>query len=461
MQRTFLSVSQGGNTTLSGSTFSGAAAGPFYCPISGQNMVAPLYTTPVGNGAYGQTAFSAVYSRLNMLIGKVANGTGLLVTGAVNVGGTTPAPGNLIVQNGTGVVTTLMAYYYDATDIDAVTAGQAVGFQASQGASATGIAVLSSMSVICDTLNQGFCSPFMFTGTTSGPAVTQLYQDNNHYAHTAGLMRLTNTITSGQDYAQQSFLATYLQWQICSGNADGATAVNCAFSQGQTFGSPTDTGLSATIPSAGYSGIIYDATDVSAVPAQSYFGLHWTGSTTNSNTIHLGNGSIHMQAAGNNTCWFGAGNTGEQSWGSGAQIYSCFGSTRFDTVFSEASSAVPTAGVFTGLATLIGTFTASATLTLYAAAGTDSGSGSGVVNNSTSAPPPSGTPGAPWSSTGLSTTGAASGWWYDATDIFAATNAEVIVVEAAAATAGAVTIIAQSMNFTAPAHLGLTTQGAG
>lgn len=265
MQRTILSCGQGANTTYQSAT----STGPFCCPIQGVNMVnldLSGASGATGTGGYGQSAFAAVYSRLSMVLGKVLSaGT---VTSQVNVGGATPQGGNQSCLNAGGAVNSSPVYYYDATDIDAIVAGQGVGFM--QTLSTTSIfAAMPSIGVACDTLNQGFCSPFAFAA--SGAAI---YENvgQNVYMHTTGLSVFAYVAT-GQDYASQAFVASYLQWQTYTGNTDtqSTNVTTAKFASGATWQSPTASSVSVPVHAAGYVGIQYDATDIAAVPAQSYF----------------------------------------------------------------------------------------------------------------------------------------------------------------------------------------------
>lgn len=158
----------------------------------------------------------------------------------------------------------------------------------------------------------------------------------------------------------------------------------------------------------------------------------------------------------------GAGAGSAQTWASADGNPSAvpFGGTRFDGYMPETVAAIPTAGVFSGLAVQTGgAYAANATFTVINGQGTgDTGGGSGDIPTSGGS---SQTPG--FNNTSLAATAtAASGWFYDATDIAAFTSQQLYLLQAYSAYGtGAVNLVSAALNFTAPAHLGLLTQGAG
>lgn len=456
MQRTMLYCTQGDNTTYNGT----GAVVSYYGPMGGPNPVNPLCTSTVGTGAFGKSAWAAVYSKLYMTVGQV-NSASPTCTGNINTGGSpNPGAGNLTcVSNGAQSLNPV--YYYDATDIDAITASQGVGFMNTLSAVSGGIIVMPTMAVACDTLNQGFCSPFLFNTKTPQNVVQTIYNAGPKYSHINGTVSNgATTVTPAQGYSQQGFVASYLQWQSLSQNTDTASSATCTFAYGATFGSPADSSLHATIsdPSGGYV-LSLDATDVVAVPAGSYFNFHWSGST-NQNTLYVGNAGVHLQAAASNSTWLGAGAVTQATWPTQTPSYCPFGTTRFDYKLGETMSTSPTAGVFSGLAVEIAAYTATATFAMIWAQAADTGGGSG-------SPPTSGgdsqTPG--FNASSLSVTASSRAglpyWLFDATDILAVTRTTPWVLEASSSTFGNVQTQAQAINFTAPAHLGLTTVGAG
>lgn len=450
MQRTVLSCGQGTNTTYQSAT----STGPFCCPMGGVNMVSLSLSGGGGSGAtgtggYGQSAYAAVYSRLTMVLGKNPNGG--TVTSQINVAGSTPTGGNQSALNAGGAVNSNPVYYYDATDIDAITAGQGVGFMQTLSAT-TVFAAMPSLSVACDTLGQGFCSPFMFAANGA-----QVWNSAFKFSQLSGLSAGANTagLAACQNYNARAFVASYLQWQSLTGNTDTDAQATCAFSYNSTWGSFTDSTMSATIHGASYVGIQYDATDICAVPASNYFGMNWSGNVSTS-TLKIANSGAHMLAAGNNSCWMAAGATGGATWATQSPTYCPFGGSRFDPIAVESVSTVPTSGVFSGLAVQIGTYTDPSTFTVLNGPGTgDTGAGSGNIPTSGGNSATAG-----FNNTSMAASPTAAGWTYDATDIAAFTASQAFLLQAVG-TVGGATLVAQACNFTAPAHLGLTTMGAG
>jgi len=455
MQRTYLTAAQGINTTYSAPGSSVA----YYGPMGGPNLVEGVYTATTGNGAYNQSGFAAVYSRLQFVIGPTTAGVSTVLTSHINVGGTSPAAGNLTCHTpNPSVNNSSSSYYYDATDLDAITAGQGVGYMQTLTA-ASGTMLMVSIAVACDCLNQGFSSPFMYANQASQGA----QYGNAKYSHIAGNSYpgcANSTQQPSQDYAAAAFVASYLQWQSCSGNTDADGTATIIFGSGATWGSATDSSLKAQISGAGFIGLMLDATDISAVPAGSYLNFHWSGAASNS-SIRIGNLGIHVQGAGNNSTLLAAGGIAS-SWTTSATTWTTFNHVRFDATIDENQCAVPTAGVFSGLAVQIAAYaSADGTVTFTLLNGPvtgDTGAGSGNV------PTTSGGFNSTSVVASFPTSTTAPAWAFDATDIAAFTPQQVLMLQAVNSgglTAPATKLQAQSINFTAPAHLGLLTQGAG
>lgn len=456
MQRTILTAGQNYNTTATG----GASALSYYGAMGGGNPVNLSDSPTLGNvpswsnqtygiGGYGESAFAAVYSRLYMVIGKVQGATTTLtaninVAGSINGGTTGQGAGHLTCMGG-GAQTNSGSYVYDATDIDAITAGQGCGFMNTVSAS-SGYVVMPALGVACDTLGQGYCSPFMQSQNGQVPGI--IYNNASDLTHLVGPTGFIRTgVGTAQDFNPMAYVAMWLQWQNQFGNTEAANACTCTFSTSPTYNSTGSSGPSATIGSASFVGLMHDTTDIKAVPAGSYSNFAWTG-TTQQNTIWLANAGIHMVAAGSNSCtlYSGANSTADATTTPG---YSPFGQVRNDSVLGEVVAPVPTSGVFSNLYVNVTGYTASASFTFQTGAGTgDTGGGSGSIPN-------------PLTSTSLLATGSAIGWWFDATDIVAVTPTTLYAIEVTGTASPAATYQAQAINFTAPAHLGLTTRGAG
>lgn len=456
MQRTILSVGQNYNTTISG----GASAFSYYGAMGGGNPgnlsagltlgnVPSWSNQSYGIGGYGESAFSAVYSRIYMIIGKVQVAATTItaqinVAGSINGGTVNQGHGNMTCSGG-GATTNSSTYVYDATDIDAITAGQGCGFIETASAS-SGSVVMPAMGVACDTLGQGYCSPFMQSQGGQVPGI--IYNnaaDMTHIVGPTGFIR--SGIGAAQDYNPMSYVATWLQWQNQFGNTEAAGACTCTFATSATYNSAGSSGPSATIGSSSYVGVTHDTTDIKAVPAGSYSNFAWTGNTSQ-NTMWLANAGIHMVAAGSNSCTLYAGSSVTAN-ANVTKGYCPFGQNRNDTVLSEVMAPVPTSGVFSNLYVNITSYTATASFTFQTGTGTgDTGGGSGSIPSSLT-------------STSLLATGSAVGWWFDATDIVAVTPTTIYAIQVTGAATPAAVFQAQSINFTAPAHLGLTTMGAG
>jgi hypothetical protein len=446
MQRTII-VSGGGSTQ----TYIGTgSAATYYGPLGGAGAVGNPTSTVTGTGAYWHNEFACVLSKLYIEIGDVYNGTPMSCTCQINVGGTTPAPGNLSAGN-PAVGNATPAYYYDATDIDALTAGQLCGFMESLSAAASPSSVLApSRGVACDSPNAGFAPTNGFaTGGTS-------FNSSPRYASVAG-SGLSSTVAPSQQFASMAFVASGLQWQTASGNATTSTDATCTFSHGPTLGSPTDTSLKAIIASAGFVGLMYDATDTAAVPAGDYYNMHVTGTNLSGNTLKVVTQGIHMQGAANNSCAMLSGGA-FTSTQNAATTWGCFNqSARFDSVHTESIVPYPTSGVLSNLSVNIGTYTDPATFTLLTTQGTgDTGAGTGNIPTSGGNSATAG-----FSTTSVAVAVSAAGWSYDATDICAVVGGQNHTLLQCVGTNSGLTLQGQQINFTAPAHLGLTTMGAG
>lgn len=449
MQRTLLVCGGSTNNTYSGT----GSVVTYYSPLgSCDGPVGALATAPAGKGAYGRSNFACILSKLYIAIGRVYGASAMSVTAKINVGGTTPAAGNLSCGN-PAALNSGAAYYYDATDVDAITAGQQIGMQETLSAG-TASAIATSRGVICDCLNQGFGAPYM----SDGPVV---YNVNPRYSGVCGYASFSSAsaIAASQMYASYAFLASGLQWQTATGNTDTATAVAATFAHNPSLGTNTDSSMNATIQSAGFVGQMYDATDVAAVPAGDYYGLHWTGDTSG-NTLKVANAGIHMQGASNNACAMLSWASYGDNWATRNPTYGCFNQgSRYDYVWYETITVVPASGVFSSLYVNVASNTYASPTTFTVLNGPtsgDTGTGSGVAPND---PHTAGG----FASTSLVATATAktAGWFYDATDIAAFVGGtNQLLLEANGAVGGA-TLQAQAVKFTAPAHLGLMMQGVG
>lgn len=452
MQRTLILGGPGGNTLITNPS----TQGPFYGPFGGCCPSAASITTPLGNGAYSQAAFSAVLSRLTMFAGYV--NAAISITGKVNVGGgASPAGGNQSVTSPSGVQNSYSIYYYDLTDIDAIAAGQSIGLQLSTDRTGSGQVSIPHVNLICDSPNAGWCSPIVFDGSggviNGGIRSWSNFIGQQYYPS-------SGTPQDAQGYTAQAYVASYLQWQSLGVSSGGDTsgALKCKFSFGPTWGSPVDSSMMAgPIPDSTSGGVqpngyqMIDITDIAAVPAGSYTALHWSGAA--SNALKMVNAGIHIQSAQSNATWLGAGGS-SAGWSGHNPNYCPFSVIRFDWGEDEMGCAVPAAGIYSNLAVQIQAYTTNTTFSLQAFVAADAGAGSGqiatnaVYNNTSIGVTFTGTPAPPC-------------WAFDYTDIAAVTAGTGVLLAATATTASGVTACGQSINFTAPAHLGLTLRGAG
>lgn len=478
MQRTILVAGGGASNTYNGT----GAVVTFYSPLSVSPIAtggANALTSPTGTsgfgGGYGRNNLSCVLSKLYIAVNKITTAAQSVVS-AINVGGATPAAGNLSVSGG-GAITGTNMYFYDATDVDAIAAGQQIGMQDTLNA-ASGTLLIPSRGVICDALDQALATPYMFGWQSAGnPVVWNTTAAK--YSNTCGYSGFATSLSASQLPAGYAFVASSLQWQTAQGNSDTNNDGTCIFSHGPTLGSPIDTSLKATIQTPGTAGLWRDTTDISAVPAGDFHCLHWnTAGGFSGNTFRIANAGIHIQAASNNAGFITAWGSGESPWVTSNPSYGCFGQiARFDPVPYEADMVVPTSGVFSNLAVNVSTNSWGQSVSLNflnGPASSDDGAHSGVMpGTGGNAPSPTGPNNLNigYNTTNISITVPAnqSGWAYDSTDVAAFVGGQQQGLleflsaggSTSAPTANAFKIQGQTINFTAPAHLGLLTQGAG
>lgn len=483
MQRSIALSGQSGNTIWNAA----ASGGTWYGLFNSVFLVDAGYASPVNGaftcGAFQQSLFSCVMSRLFQCTGALVNTASQLTT-KVNVGGTSPAPGNMAAAAPNVTLTTTANYWYDATDLDAITAGQKFGSMQVQGNGSQQGPLNPSFGVIIDAPSQGFFAPFLYPSL--GATKELAYLNGPYHSHLCGNSGnvmpagFSATANYAQDYFPQAFVASGVQWQNTAaavptssgglGPGDSFNLATCSFAYGTTFGTAVGSSVSATIAPnpAGTSAMFIDTTDICAVAAGNYPCTKWTGNCT-SGSEKIGNAGLTIRPAASNTMRLISGSTknpGSATWPGTltSPTWQMFnGAPRTDSIYTENNTAFPAAGVLSGYAfeTDATAFTGGPTLAvIQIGVDLNSGAGSGVASYSSSAG--GAAPANFVNSTVSVALTAASTYYFDLTDLVAVTpfNGMLQAITFNAGTDAGGTQ-AYSLNFTAPAHRGLLERGAG
>lgn len=460
MQRTMLAVGGCGTNTYT----MGASSITCYSPLGVGGGPTNNVQSLTATGAYSRSNFACVLSKLYLTIGKIGTQNGAMKC-QININGASGTAGNLSAVTPSystgGTRFSTPAYYYDATDLDAITAGQQVGFMETIVGTSGSAITAPCRGVACDSPNAGFSAGYYFSN------INTFWNDSSiNYSGVCGSpsSAFASTAAAAQHLAGTALVASGLQWANIAGNTSTSTNATCTLATSATSGTNTATSLAATIGWAGAVGQFYDATDIASIPAGNYYNLYWSG-TSLANTLRIGNAGIHTQGASSNACTMATLNKFQTSWNNANPTYACMAQgVRYDDIWYETLVGAPTAGVYSSLyfnVTTAVTYASATTFTVWTGTNTgDTGGGSGA--------PPTAAAGFTASSLQVTVPATASvGWYYDATDLAAVIAGNQLLCQVygtgggATKPSGAPVIQAQSINFTAPAHLRLTTMGAG